>query len=31
MTGVESIDEFLRKQSLQWLGHVEKMDKKGDQ
>ena len=27
MTGVESIDEFLREQRLQWLGRVERMDK----
>ena len=24
MTGVESLEDFLREQSLQWLGHVER-------
>ena len=27
MTGVERLEEFLRKQRLRWLGHVERMDK----
>ena len=27
MTGVESIDKFLREQRLRWLGHVERMEK----
>ena len=27
ITGVESINEFLREQRLRWLGHVERMDK----
>ena len=30
MTGVERFEEFLREQTLRWLGHVERM-KKGAQ
>ena len=26
MTGVERFEEFLREQTLRWLGHVERMD-----